>query len=189
MAGRVPGVLVRLGEVHQRPEERGQQVLGVAAPGVVDPPGDKARRVLEHEHVLLHHLFHRKRDVVEILPLDHQEHRHAHVVATDLVEDGHGGSLAAFVLEVPVKKQATERRVRSHERGGVCDRAGAHDLMAEHGQLGDYPPQGLTGKTFTFRAGHDEDRKGGTVEHASAGHRPAPLGTRDVVAMANWRSH
>ena len=178
---------MRLGEVHQRPEERGQQVLGVAAPGVVDPPGDKARRVLEHQHELLHDFFHRKRDVVKILALDHQEHRHTYVVATDLVENGHGGSPAAFAVEVPVKKQATERRVRSYERCGVCDRAGAHDLMAEHGQLGDYPPQGFAGETFPLGAGHHEDRKGGTVEHASAGHRPSPL--RDVVAMANWRSH
>ena len=108
-------------------------------------------------------------------------------MATDLVEDSHGGSLAAFVLEVPVKKQATERRVRSYERRGVCDRAGAHDVMSKITQLGDYPPQRLAGKTFALGAGHHEDRKGGTVEHASAGHRPAPL--RDVVAMANWRSH
>ena len=118
-----------LGEGDQGAEERRQQVFGVPAPGVVDPSGDKARRVLEHQHVLLHHLFHTERDVVEILPFDHEEHRHANVVAAGPVKNGLGGSLAAFVVEVPVEKEATERRVRGDQRRSVADRGGAHDLM------------------------------------------------------------
>jgi hypothetical protein len=72
---------MRLGEGHQAREERGQQVLGVAPPRVVDPSGDKAGCVLEHQHVLLHHLFYSERNLVEVLPFDHQEHRHADVMA------------------------------------------------------------------------------------------------------------
>jgi hypothetical protein len=55
--------------------------------------------------------------------------------------------------------------------------------MSKRAQLGDYPPQRLSGKTFTLGPGHDEDRKGSTVEHTSAGHRAAPL--RDGLAVTN----
>jgi hypothetical protein len=59
--------------------------------------------------------------------------------------------------------------------------------MAEHGQLADYPPQGLTGATFPLGPGHDEDREGGTVKHASMCHSSIPSIER--LGGANWRSH
>jgi hypothetical protein len=126
-------------------------------------------------------------NLVEILAIDHQEHRDGKVVATHLVQDGLRWPLVSFMAEVPVDNEATERGVRGNERGGVTSRGGTNYLMSKRSELGHDTAQRLAGETFALWSCDDEDWKCGTAEHVSVGHRDAP--PTDDVAMANSRSH
>ena len=56
VAGRVPGVLVLLGELHERRRQRRQHRLEVAPDGRHHPPPDEGRRVLQRPDELVDHL-------------------------------------------------------------------------------------------------------------------------------------
>ena len=137
---------------------------------------DEARRVLEYEHVLLHHLLHTKRDLVEIPPLDHQEHRHARIVATCPVQEGLCGSLTAFVTRGSSRQSGNRTkgpslRARRHhwpwlERTTLCPRTLSSATIRRNVSPARRSCSGPR---------RDQDRKSGTIEHAAAGHRRCPV--------------
>jgi hypothetical protein len=59
--------------------------------------------------------LHAKRKVVEILPFDHEEDRHAHLVAARALKKGLSGVALTHVVEIPVDNEASKRRVRVHQ--------------------------------------------------------------------------